>query len=151
MLRAPVALQIRTQFRIVIGDALREGHHQGDRVVSDLPRAVVRHIADRNAQLAETLDVDVVVADAVLHEDAAGLQLVDVWRRAPADDRVRLRPLLADHDRRRIGVARVQRRHNWGIGDPQPRQAAYTKLVVDHRHRVHAMLGGPGGKGCGDA
>ena len=40
---------------------------------------------------------------------------------------------------------------NWGIGDPQPRQAAYTKLVVDHRHRVHAHVGGPGGKGCGDA
>ena len=38
-----------------------------------------------------------------------------------------------------------------GIGDPQPRQAAYTKLVVDHRHRVHAPVGGPGGKGCGDA
>ena len=90
----PVALQVGAQFLIVIGDALREGHHQGDRVVGDLPRAVIRHIADRNAQFAETLDVDVVVADAVLHEDAAVLQLVDVLRRATADDRVRVRPLL---------------------------------------------------------
>ena len=63
-------------------------------MVSDLPSAVIRHIADRNAQFAEALDVDVVVANAVLHEYSAGLQLVDVWRRAPADDRVRLRPLL---------------------------------------------------------
>jgi hypothetical protein len=75
-------------------DALREGHHQGDRVVGDLPRAVIRHIADRNAQFAETLDVDIVVADAVLDEDSASLQLIDILRRAAADDRVRVRPLL---------------------------------------------------------
>jgi DNA-binding NarL/FixJ family response regulator len=31
------------------------------------------------------------------------------------------RGLLADHDRRRIGVARGQRRHDRGIGDAQPR------------------------------
>ena len=63
------------QFRVVIGDALGERHHQGDRVVGDLPRAVVRHIADRDAQFAEALDIDVVVADAVLHEDPAGRSL----------------------------------------------------------------------------
>jgi hypothetical protein len=78
----------------VIGDALREGQHQGDRVVGDLPRAVIRHIANRDAQFAEALDVDVVVTDAVFHEDAAIPQLIDVSRGATADDRVRVRPLL---------------------------------------------------------
>src|SRR5580692_4633178 len=63
-------------------------------MIGDLPRAVIRHIADRNAQFAEPLDVDVVIADAVLHEDATGPQLIDVWRRATADNRVRVRPLL---------------------------------------------------------
>jgi len=78
----------------VIGDALREGHHQSDRVVGDLPRAVIRHIADRNAQFAKTLDIDIVVADAVFDEDSAGLQLIYVLRRATADDRICGRPLL---------------------------------------------------------
>jgi len=50
------------------------------------------------------------------------------------------RCLLADHDRRRIGVARGQGRHDRGIGDAQARQAAHTKLVVDHRHRVRTHL-----------
>ena len=97
--RAPVAAQVRAQLRIVIGDALGQRHHQGDRVVGDLARAVVRHIADRDAQLAEALDVDIVVADAVLHEDPALAQLVDVLRRAGADDRVRVRPLFVRHVR----------------------------------------------------
>ena len=63
-------------------------------MVGDLPRAVIRHVADRDAQFAEALDIDVVVADAVFYEYAAIPQFFDVLRRATADDRVRIRPLL---------------------------------------------------------
>jgi hypothetical protein len=41
----------------------------------------------------------------------------------------------------RLG-SRPQRWHDRGIGDAQPGQAADTKLVVDHRHRVVSHLAG---------
>ena len=96
---APVAAQVGVQLSVVIGDALGQRHHQGDRVVGDLARAVVGRIADRDAQLAEALDVDIVVANPVLHEDPALAQLVDVLRRAGADDGVGVGPLFVRHVR----------------------------------------------------
>ncbi len=62
-------------------------------MVGDLARAVVGRIADRDTQLAEALDIDIVVADPVLHEDPALAQLVDILRRAGADDGVGVGPL----------------------------------------------------------
>ena len=92
-----LARRSASQLLVVIGDALSQRHHQGDRVVGDLARAVVRRVADGDPQLAEALDVDIVVADAVLHEDAAFAQLVDVLRRAGADDGVCVGPLVVRH------------------------------------------------------
>ena len=40
--------------------------------------------------------------------------------------------LLADHDGGRVGVARGQRRHDRGVGDAQPCDAAHAQAVVDH-------------------
>ena len=62
-------------------------------MVCDLARAVVGRVADGDAQLAEALDIDIVVADPVLHEDPALAQLVDVLGWARADDGVGVGPL----------------------------------------------------------
>src|SRR5580704_367075 len=52
--------------------------------------------------------------------------------------------LLADHDRRRIGVARDHGWHHRGIGDAQPLDADYLQLGIDHRHRIDPHLAGAG-------
>ncbi len=85
------------QLLIVIRDALGQRHHQGDRVIGHLARAVVGRVADRDAELAEALDINIVIADTVLHEDTALAQLVDVLRRAGADDGVGIGPLCVRH------------------------------------------------------
>ena len=75
---SPVRPEVRPQFLVMVGDALGQRHHQADGMVGDLARAVVGRVADRDAQLAEALDVHIVVADPVLHEDPALAQLVEV-------------------------------------------------------------------------
>ena len=51
-----------------------------------------------------------------------------------------VRRLLADHDRRRVGVARGQRRHDRGIGDAQPGDAVHAQPRIDHGHRRPAPI-----------
>jgi hypothetical protein len=50
--------------------------------------------------------------------------------------------LFTDHNRRRIGIARCQRRHDRGIGDPQARNTMDAKLGIDDCHRVGPHLAG---------
>ena len=49
---------------------------------------------------------------------------------------------LADHDRRRIGVARYQRRHHRRVGDAQTFDAAHAQLRVDHGSGIAAHAAG---------
>src|ERR1700744_3334121 len=94
---APVAAKVGTQFSVMVGDAFAQRHHQRDGVVGDLTGAVVGRVANGYAELAETLDIHVVVADAILHEDAAFAQLVDVLRWEIADDGVGVGPLVVGY------------------------------------------------------
>jgi hypothetical protein len=52
---------------------------------------------------------------------------------------------LADHDRRRVGIAGNDRRHDRGIGYAQPRKTAHAQPFVDHGLWVlaHAALPAP--------
>ncbi len=64
-------------------------------MVRDLAGAVVRHIADRDAALAEGLDVHVVESHRHLHHDAALVEHgQEPVRDCPADDAVAVAPLL---------------------------------------------------------
>jgi hypothetical protein len=49
-----------------------------DRVVGDLLVTVLGHVADGDPELGRRVDVDVVEADAVAHDRAAGLQTREV-------------------------------------------------------------------------
>ena len=51
--------------------------------------------------------------------------------------------LLADHDRRSLGVAADQRGHHRGVDDAQAAQAAHPQLLVDHGGVRHAHRAGP--------
>ncbi len=61
-------------------------------MVGDLGRAVVGDVADRHAARAPALEVEIVVADALAHDDAAALEGVEVdaerQRRGAVDHRV---------------------------------------------------------------
>jgi hypothetical protein len=46
--------------------------------------------------------------------------------------------LLGDHDRRRVGVGRADRRHHRGIDDPERLKPVDPELVIDDRHAVIA-------------
>src|ERR1700728_1065495 len=48
--------------------------------------------------------------------------------------------LLADHDRRGVGAAGNDGRHDRGVGDAQPGEAAHPQFGVDDRQRVLAHL-----------
>lgn len=51
---------------------------------------------------------------------------------------------LTDHDRRRIGVARHDVRHDRGIGNPQPRNAVNPQAVIHHRLIIRTHPAGAG-------
>ena len=52
--------------------------------------------------------------------------------------------LLADHDRRRVGVGGWHPRHDRGIAHPQPVEAAHSQVRLDHRHRARPHRAGAG-------
>ena len=56
-----------------------------------------------------------------------------------------LGPLLGDHDRRRIGVAGDDRRHDRGVDDPQPFDAVNPQLGVDNGSLIGAHMQVPVG------
>ena len=62
-----------------------------------------------------------------------------------------IRGLLGDHDRRRIGVAAHDGRHDRGIDHPQSLDSVHLQAGIDDRHGVVAHLAGagrvPGGGG----
>src|SRR3990167_3840393 len=53
-----------------------------------------------------------------------------------------VRAPLADHDARRVGVARYESRHDRCVGDPQPVDAARLECGVDHARIVRAHPAG---------
>ena len=63
------------------------------------------------------------------------------WRAIRSGCRIQhhVRRLFTDHNRRRIGIARCQCRHDRGIGDPRPRsrwsKAVFTGIVAIRRSR----------------
>src|ERR1051325_2269462 len=56
-----------------------------------------------------------------------------------------LRPLVADHERRRVCVAGRHRRHDRGVDDAEPGDTVHTQPRVDDGHRVGAHLAGADG------
>ena len=73
----PARMGVGEQARVVGDEAAGEPEHQRDRVVGDLGRAVVGHVADRNPALAAGGEVDVVVADAGPDQDPAAREALD--------------------------------------------------------------------------
>ena len=61
------------------------------------------------------------------------------------------RALLDDHDRRRVGVGRGDRRHHQAVDDPQPVEPVHLEPVVDDRHRVAPHHAGAAGVIAGAA
>jgi len=59
--------------------------------------------------------------------------------------------LLGDHNRRRVGVGRGDRRHHRGVDDPQPIDAVHAQLAVDDAHRVRTHQAGAAGVIAGAA
>ena len=98
------------QHRVVNGGAARKGQHHGNGGVGNLGSAVVRYIAHGDARLACEFQIDVVVAHAVAHDDAAFFQMRDhaaVHRDARHHDAVAVLPRL-EVDGVETGFARVQ-------------------------------------------
>src|SRR3546814_18058125 len=60
-----------------------------------------------------------------------------------------VRGLLRDHDRRRIGVAGGEGRHDRGIDDPQPLEPVSPSLLVHHGSGPGAHLAGAARVGAG--
>ena len=58
-----------------------------------------------------------------------------------ASSRISAAPLLADHDRRRIGVGRHDARHHRRVDHAQPVDAAHAQPLVDHRARRRRPCG----------
>src|SRR5262249_5722761 len=66
-------------------------------------------------------------------------------RGAPAKFQERLSPFLGNDIRGGVGVAGGDPRHDRGVDDAQPAEAAHPQLVVDDRERVAPHLAGADG------
>ena len=72
----PAAMGIGQEPLLVRDQAARQAQQQRDRVIGDLGRAVVRHVAHRDAAGAARREIDLVVADPGPHHDPTTLEPV---------------------------------------------------------------------------
>ena len=110
----PPGKRVGEQASMVGDQSPGKREHQRDRVIGDLGRPVVRHVAHRDAAGRAGVDVDVVVADPGAHQDAAAVQALD---QLPVDRHA----VVHDH---RVGAPPML------VGDPQG-----LHLVMDRELR----------------
>src|SRR5882757_10987875 len=73
-------------------------------------------------------------------ESSSGVMVMVRSRSLACEDE--LRAHLADHDGGRVGVAAGDRRHDRGVADPQPLDAADLEVGADDRELVDAHPAG---------
>ena len=75
--KVPAGVEIGLQ-RVVIGDdAAGQRQHQCDGMIGHIGGAVIRRVADGNAERSACGDIDLVEADAGAHDQAAAIQPLD--------------------------------------------------------------------------